>query len=226
MILVIGAMKEEITFLVSQLEEKNTLLQGGFTFYTGKLHQKELVIVESGIGKVMSGILVATAHQIFPKVKQVINIGVAGGTKDLHIGDIVIGDNCFYGDADVTVFSYQYGQIPRFPFLFAGDRVLKEKAATLGGKLGDICTMDRFVHDETFVNELIKKHFSNQNIQCFDMESAAFAQSCHFYGLPFLSIRAISDVIGNEEQRKLYEDSLDVACKKSNDFLMQLLEIL
>jgi adenosylhomocysteine nucleosidase len=224
-ILIIGAMQEEITFLLSKLKQVTVKEVNNFTFYLGQLHQKEVVIVKSGIGKVMSGVLMATAVNHFPDIDKVINIGVAGGYGDVQVGDVVVAQACVYGDCDVTAFShYRYGQIPNFPYLFSADSFLYNIALTLKPKTGVICTMDRFVSQADFANHLVKTYFSDLDIKCFDMESAAFAQSAHFYQLGFIAIRAISDLVCSQKQEDSYDNNLEKACLNSNLFLLQILE--
>lgn len=224
-ILIIGAMKEEITFLIEKLENLNIKEINKFTFYKGNLSNNDIILVESGIGKVMSGIIIATAVNNFENIDKIINIGVAGGYNDVSIGDIVIGKSCVYGDCDVTSFSkYRYGQIPRFPFLFEPDQMLLNEATKLNAKLGVICTMDRFVDSKEYVSNLVNKYFYDLDIKCFDMESAAFAQTAHFYGIDFISIRAISDVIGSANPLDSYDNNLELACRNSNLFLLDLLK--
>lgn len=223
--LIIGAMKEEITFLISKLDKVEIQEINNFTFYVGKLYYKEVVIVESGIGKVMSGILMATAVNHFLDIDKVINVGVAGGYGDVKVGDIVVGKACVYGDCDVTCFShYRYGQIPRFPFLFEADSYLYEQALKLNPNVGTICTMDRFVNQADYANQLVNTYFNDLDIKCFDMESAAFAQSTHFYKLGFIAIRAISDLVCSQKQEDSYENNLEKACLNSNLFLLKILE--
>lgn len=224
-ILVIGAMRVEIEFLLDKLEEVQERHINNFTFYLGKLSNKDIILVESGIGKVMSGVLLATAYNNFEKIDYVINIGVAGGYNKVNIGDIVVGESFIYGDADATSFpKYRFGQIPGFPFPFKADVNLLEKAKALNPHVGTICTMDRFVSDDGFVKPLIEKHFNDFNILCFDMETTAFAQATFFYNLPFIAIRAISDIVGSKEIEKSYSHNLDLACVNSNTFLLKLLQ--
>lgn len=224
-ILIIGAMKEEITFLVAKIDNLVIKEINKFTFYTGKIYDKEVIIVESGIGKVMSGILLATAYQQFVKIDKVINVGVAGGYGDVAIGEVVVGKGCIYGDCEVTSFGkYRYGQIPRFPFMFNADSYLYEKAMELKVQTGVICTMDRFVDNADYANNLVNTYFADINIKCFDMESAAFAQTAHFYNLDFIAIRAISDLVCSKKIEDSYSQNLELACLNSNLFIMKLLE--
>ena len=56
-----------------------------------------------------------------------------------------------------------------------------------------------------------------------DMETAAIAQVCHMYRVPFLSLRIISDTpgIGNHQQQ--YESFWDEAPRKSLEVVEKLL---
>jgi adenosylhomocysteine nucleosidase len=225
-IVIIGAMKEEINFLIGKLNNVKVEKINNFEFYQGDLFNKNIILVESGIGKVMSGILMATVYNNFKNIDKVINIGVAGGIGNIKIGDIVVGETYVYGDAEVTSFgTYRYGQMPRCPFLFSGDELLLKYSRELDANFATICTMDRFVDDYPRAQALIEEHFSDLNILCFDMESAAFAQSCYFYKLDFLAIRAISDVVGSSNPLDTYDNNLELACLNSNLFLLKLLEI-
>ena len=58
---------------------------------------------------------------------------------------------------------------------------------------GLICTGDRFVEDAAEL-AAIKRHFPQG--MAVDMESAAIAQTCFVYGVPFLSFRIVSDTPG------------------------------
>ena len=90
MIGIIGAMEEEVSQLIEAMEEKEKVTCAGMDFYCGKLKDKEVVIVQSGIGKVNMALCTQILADRFD-VKAVINTGVAGGLyKDIEIGDIVI----------------------------------------------------------------------------------------------------------------------------------------
>ncbi len=224
-ILVIGAMRVEIEFILEKLDNLLERKINNYTFYLGKLFNKDIILVESGIGKVMSGVLLATAYNSFENIDYVINIGVAGGYNNVNIGDIVVGDKYIFGDADATAFpKYRFGQIPGFPFPFKASEFLLEKALKFDSHKGTICTMDRFVSNDEFIKPFIENYFTDFDILCFDMETTAFAQAAHFYNLEFLAIRAISDIVGSKEVEKSYDHNLDLACLNSNTFLLNLLQ--
>jgi adenosylhomocysteine nucleosidase len=58
-----------------------------------------------------------------------------------------------------------------------------------------------------------------------DMESAAIAQTCYLYDIPFLSVRQISDVPG-ENQAEQYVTFWDNAPKNSINTVREILEII
>ena len=109
MIGIIGAMEEEVSQLIEAMEEKEKVTCAGMDFYCGKLKDKEVVIVQSGIGKVNMALCTQILADRFD-VKAVINTGVAGGLyKDIEIGDIVISKDAVQHDVDATVFGYKVG---------------------------------------------------------------------------------------------------------------------
>lgn len=88
---------------------------GGAKFYVGEIAGKEVVLLESGIGKVNAALgTTLMADRFKPEV--IINTGSAGGMAEgLAVGDVIISDRLAYGDVDVTEFGYTYGQVPRMP---------------------------------------------------------------------------------------------------------------
>jgi len=121
---IIAAMPEELKILVENLENAEKHLRLGHVYHTGSIGRHEVVLVESGIGKVMSAMSVAVLVNDF-KVTAVINTGSAGAVAEgLAIGDIVVADRLVYHDVDVTAFGYEYGQMARQPLYFEASRYL------------------------------------------------------------------------------------------------------
>ena len=56
---IIAAMEQELVLLVEQLENKVEETVLGNTYYTGRLGKHDVVLVQSGVGKVMSAMSVA-----------------------------------------------------------------------------------------------------------------------------------------------------------------------
>ncbi len=110
---IIGAMHEEIVELKGLMSNIEEIEIASMTYYKGILENKEVVLVESGIGKVNSAVCTTILIQQF-KVEKIIFTGVAGGVaEDIEIGDIVVSTDLVQHDFDVTAFGANYGDIPR-----------------------------------------------------------------------------------------------------------------
>ena len=99
---IIGAMDVEVNGLVSRLENKNSEIVSGITFYSGELLGKRVVIAKCGIGKVFAATC-AESMIIKYSPRLIINSGVGGAlAKDLSTGDIVIADKLCQYDMDTS----------------------------------------------------------------------------------------------------------------------------
>ena len=71
-------------------------------FFIGKIHNKDCVIVRSGVGKVNAARTTQIMIDNF-KIDYVINIGSAGGINpEIKIGDIVVAERLVQYDFDLT----------------------------------------------------------------------------------------------------------------------------
>ena len=198
MIGIIGAMEEEVSQLIEAMEEKEKVTCAGMDFYCGKLKDKEVVIVQSGIGKVNMALCTQILADRFD-VKAVINTGVAGGLyKDIEIGDIVISKDAVQHDVDATVFGYKVGEIPRMDTsYFESDKDLIELAKKTCDEVNpDIHSyVGRVVSGDQFISDNKKKHYLINEFDgyCAEMEGASMAQVATLNKIPFVIIRAISD---------------------------------
>ncbi|QCU91011.1 5'-methylthioadenosine/S-adenosylhomocysteine nucleosidase [Thiomicrorhabdus sediminis] len=225
-IAIIGAMDEEVTLLRSKLENMQTELHAGFEYYSGTLHDHQVVLLRSGIGKVNAAISTTLLLQVF-QPDYVINTGSAGGFHtDLEIGDIVISSSVCHHDVDVTPFGYDLGQIPGLPTCFLPDSKLVEAAQQSIEALqevahmhGLIATGDRFMHDPDDVN---KTRDSFPEMIACEMEAAAVAQVCHTFDKPFVIIRSLSDIAGKENAVS-FEKYLEQAATHSAKVIMEML---
>ena len=198
----------------------------GNSYHTGKVGSVELVLVESGIGKVMSAMSVAILADHF-QVDAVINTGSAGAVANgIAVGDVVIADMLTYHDVDVTAFGYEYGQMAQQPLYFESDKkfiaLIQESLSKLDQTwhLGLIATGDSFVAGEDKI-KAIKEHFPQ--VLAVEMEGAAIAQAAHSLNLPFLVVRAMSDN-ANHEASVSFDEFIVEAGRRSAQSLMTLLQ--
>ncbi len=182
--------------------------------------------VLSGIGKVNAAIA-ATELIIREKADCIISSGVAGGIdKVLKVGDLVLANQVAHHDVWCGEGNLP-GQVQGLPQRFCADSTLLSIARGL--KLdrchiheGLLCTGDRFLGSWK-EGQAVKKIYPDA-LAC-DMESAAVAQVCLHYGVPFLTFRLISDVLSSEaEHQQAYEGFWKDLKANSFSFLKQLLE--
>ncbi|WP_164726923.1 5'-methylthioadenosine/adenosylhomocysteine nucleosidase [Eikenella corrodens] len=227
-IALIGAMPPEISLLQESLQNLRSEHLADFDIYCGEYAGKNVVLALSGIGKVNAALSTALVLQHRPDF--VINTGSAGGLgSGLKVGDVVIGTQTAHHDVDVTAFGYAIGHVPRMPARFESDPALcaaAEKAAAAfehaAVHRGLIVSGDQFVHSSESVAE-VRRHFPDA--QAVEMEAAAIAQSCHRFGVPFVVVRAISD-LADEEADTSFETFLKTASVHSAKMVLQLIEAL
>lgn len=208
---VINAMEVEHARLASQLEDPREQTAGIYTYVEGRLGPNTLVLTRCGIGKVNAALGAAELIRRFSP-DCIVSTGVAGGVDPaLGVTDVVVGAAVAYHDVWCGE-GNAYGQVQGLPARFEGHpgllevaRRLNDPAAGLESRVhcGLICTGDQFI---TRREELaaIKSRFPEA--LAVDMESAAIAQTCHLYGVPFISFRIISDTPGAEDHWQQYLD--------------------
>ncbi|HEM9208856.1 TPA: 5'-methylthioadenosine/adenosylhomocysteine nucleosidase [Streptococcus agalactiae] len=225
---IIAAMEEELKLLVENLEDKSQETVLSNVYYSGRYGEHELVLVQSGVGKVMSAMSVAILVESF-KVDAIINTGSAGAVATgLNVGDVVVADTLVYHDVDLTAFGYDYGQMSMQPLYFHSDKtfvstfeaVLSKEEMT--SKIGLIATGDSFIAGQEKI-DVIKGHFPQ--VLAVEMEGAAIAQAAQATGKPFVVIRAMSDTAAHDANIT-FDEFIIEAGKRSAQVLMAFLKAL
>ena len=226
---IIGAMEEEVEILKGKMDVKDTVEVAGMTFYSGKLHDKNVVLVRSGVGKVN----MASCTQILAdkfNVTALLNSGVAGTMDpELNQGDIVISTDAVQHDFDTTVFGDPLGEISRLGItFFQADKelveVAKKAAENIDGlviKEGRIASGDQFVAAGAVV-ERIKENFGN--VSAVEMEGAAMAQTAYLNEIPYVVLRAISDKADGSADLS-YEEFLPIAAKNASSMVEEFVKL-
>ncbi|HEO5078764.1 TPA: 5'-methylthioadenosine/adenosylhomocysteine nucleosidase [Streptococcus agalactiae] len=225
---IIAAMEEELKLLVENLEDKSQETVLSNVYYSGRYGEHELVLVQSGVGKVMSAMSVAILVESF-KVDAIINTGSAGAVATgLNVGDVVVADTLVYHDVDLTAFGYDYGQMSMQPLYFHSDKtfvstfeVVLSKEEMIS-KVGLIATGDSFIAGQEKI-DVIKGHFPQ--VLAVEMEGAAIAQAAQATGKPFVVVRAMSDTAAHDANIT-FDEFIIEAGKRSAQVLMAFLKAL
>ena len=224
---IIGAMAQEVNILAGQLDNAERYEHAGFVFHTGTRHGLEVIILQSGIGKLNAAVgtaILLERHQ----PDAIINTGSAGGfATDLAIGDVIISDEVRHHDVDAVVFGYELGQVPGMPAAYHADSRLRDIARGAIAALGEvnvregmIATGDAFMADPERV-ATTRAQFPT--MLAVEMEGAAIAQTCYLYDCPFVVIRALSDIPGSGDNHLSFEQFLDIAADHSSRMVDQML---
>ncbi|MCH5202319.1 MAG: 5'-methylthioadenosine/adenosylhomocysteine nucleosidase [Oscillospiraceae bacterium] len=202
---IICALKIEVDGLKTLMNEYKKNTYAGLDFISGKINNKDVVLLECGIGKVNAAIGTQIMIDRYnPDV--IINSGIAGSlSKDLKIGDIVVSKDCVQHDMDGTEMGDPRGEIwytdekridipadkATYEKLFDCCKVLKN----VNTKLGRVATGD------TFVASIERRKFiaDEFNALCCEMEGGAVGQVCYRNKVPFAVLRSISDDFNNNE---------------------------
>ena len=195
----------------------------------GRIGLNDVVLWQCGIGKVNAAIGTAQlVQEHHPDC--ILSTGLAGGIDNcLGVMDVVVGSQTVYHDVWCGM-GNEYGQIQGMPVRFDAHPMLLRCAHdiaadnTMQVKEGLICTGDQFITDRDALSR-IKSRFPD-GLAC-EMESAAIAQSCRILGIPFMSIRVISDTPGNtENHQQQWDEFLASMGERSFLFMKQYLDSL
>ncbi len=245
----ICAIPQERVDLKAALDHQETTELGGLTFDHGRLDDRDVVLAEAGIGKVNVA-MVATLLASRFSAESLVFSGVAGGLDpDLGIGDLVIGNHAVQHDCGVIenakLQSYQAGHVPFFnptdKLGYAADSDLMRRVASkldgmtlppltaeAGGAgqpakivYGTILAGDQYIHCET-TRERLHREFDAKAVA---MEGGAIAQVAERLGLPWLEIRALSDLAG-ADSRFDFAKFVDEVAERSSTVLRTILPVL
>lgn len=224
-IAIIGAMPQEVEILRNLMLEEKVSEIANCKIFEGKINNRPVAVLQSGIGKVAAAMGTALLIQLF-KPDMIINTGSAGGLDaNLNVGDVIISTEVRHHDVDVTAFGYEKGQLPANPAAFLPNAELVEVAKKQAEKLGLnavsglICSGDAFINGADKIAQ-IRADFPQ--VAAVEMEAAAIAQVCHAMNIPFVVVRAISDV-ADKESHLSFDEFLPLAAEKSSEMVLAML---
>ncbi|MBQ3155501.1 MAG: 5'-methylthioadenosine/S-adenosylhomocysteine nucleosidase [Clostridia bacterium] len=190
------------------------------TVYEGCLDGLETAMLYSGVCKVNAAIAAQVLIDGYG-CDAIINAGTAGGMdKSLDLFDTVVGTEVVYHDVADHILTGFHPWLAEA--IFPADAGLLTAARrTAEGlrhvRFGRMATGEAFITDDGRAE--IHARFHPLSV---DMESAAVAQVCHAYGVPFLAIRTMTDT---PVHRGLgtFEDNCDRAAAVTADFVRRMI---
>ena len=178
-----------------EYEEYSFLGRKGHKFtVTTQNGKAEVISMLSGIGKVNASAV--ASHLLTVGCQIILNYGLSGGISGIRREELTLASRFVEHDFDLSGIGYKLCEKPNQEYIYSSDeglnRLLCETVS--GVKLGTAVTGDSFICD----NEVSTRLNENFGAMSCDLETAAFAYVCAFGGVPFMSLRRISDDAGDE----------------------------
>lgn len=220
----ICAIPQELAYLRGCLDDVRVTDVAHASFAEGTLDGHRVVLVGTGMGKVNAALVTTLLLDRFG-CRVAVFSGVAGGLDPaLAIGDVVIADKVVQCDAGVIenerLSVYQPGFVPKInpterlgypadgPLLARVARRLdgvslpalsraeggQDRSPTIS--YATVLTGDAYLHCEVTRDRL----HNELGGAAIEMEGGAVAQTCEAFGVPWLVIRALSDLAGHDAQ--------------------------
>jgi adenosylhomocysteine nucleosidase len=219
---ILSPLDEELALLEAALERPLRQERAGVRFILGRLDGHEVVLAQSGIGKVSAAQVSSLLLDRFECRAMVVS-GVAGGLDiRLGIGDIVVADRLAQQDYGALtrrgLVNYRAGSMPmgerrhdpyyslsselsmRLREALKGLRLPPLSAAATGGsarrpkiRFGTILSGDQFINAAP-ARLALRRRFPGA--LAVEMEGAAVAQVAERHGVPCVVVRALSDLAG------------------------------
>ncbi|MBN1647795.1 MAG: 5'-methylthioadenosine/adenosylhomocysteine nucleosidase [Spirochaetales bacterium] len=227
MILLLGAMNEEISVYLDYAYDIKKTDWNGFAEYAAKIGNNDVLISKTGVGKSMSALFTQHLVEVY-RPDFILFTGLAGALNTcLEIGDILIAEDCIQYDLDASELGFRIGQIPFTDFrLFQSDKKLFDIARDSrpdGFNLhtGRILTGDKFVSVKN--RGLHTTLFAELKGDAVEMEGASVALVSAVNNIPFLLIRAISDKADGNAPKK-FNDFLALASRHMLDIIVRIIK--
>lgn len=227
-ILVIGALKGEINYLIEMLEGCELEHKGIYKFYNGFINDYPVIIAKSEVGLVNASSCLTLAIEKYNPIC-IINTGTAGGIiENRHKKDIIIAEECFnilssktpYRELgkgsnscewDLMTFTDGENDEKR---IYKSDERLTNIALSVKNKYengnvytGIVGSADIWNREKDKLKYLAEKH----QVSCEDMELIAIYTIAKNYNIPAVGIKIMSD---NELLGEEYEPAVGKYCQE------------
>lgn len=196
-ILVVGAMGKEIEALINDLNDLKQCYTN-IDLYSGKLDNKEIFVLKSGIGKINAAYSLTKALMILEnldkKIDFIINIGLVGATKSFKIGNVYMAEKNTLSDFDLSIFNEYYE-------VFNINEKYKHVANLLNIETAFVYTQDKFV--STLLENINFEYLT-------DMELSSLWDISKKEKIEIISLKYVSDHILKDDQLDTYKKNKNI----------------
>jgi adenosylhomocysteine nucleosidase len=245
-ILILGAVPQEITVFVSAMKDAAKKELWGIPYWQGEIEGKPVVVAITGIGKVYTGMTTTLfLSELKPRLVLMSGTG-ARINQQLRTGDVIVAG---------TLYEHDYGSLTRDDMVYRpfngpangaevenkfsppsallklADQAMttyRNPEVTANGatyeikvRRGVVASADLFGMTQQRIDSL-RTHFHTDIVE---MESAPLARVCQTFGVPYLVIRAGSNV-AQEKPNDDYLRLSPIAATQAAYFCLHLLKYL
>lgn len=223
-ILILGAMEEEIKYILDNNDLENIDIINRYPLYKIEKDNKIVYVLNSGIGKV-NGAMSLTEFIMKYEVDHIINIGTCGSLqREIEIGSIINADKLAYHDVDISAAGRKIGELPNEKRFFEASqsdyakKINDEYLKDIKIQTGLIVTGDQFSSKDK--REYILDEFPEAI--GIEMESAAMVHCANAYNKDITVLRVVSD-FASDTAHEEFLDNLEPVCKVYNDLFLNVL---
>ena len=235
----ISAVSFEGEIIQRDLQKVHEEVPHGLALYKGKIHDKLIVSITSGIGKTNASRGTTFLIERFsPSI--IVNFGVGGAypSSGLKIGDIAIAEKEIYGDEGVLLKDgFHTAEVIGVPFLVKDRRKYFNEFPLAKKLLKRAIRISRITHHASHITiksgsfltlstctgtlKRAKELERTFHAICENMEGAAVVHVCTSYGIPMVEVRGISNIV---EDRDIKKWGLKLAAENCQKAVKELLK--
>lgn len=187
---------------------------------------RSTVVCVGGVGKVNAAMAAQLLIDRF-RVERIVNAGCAGALCDLPAGALVLGTECVQHDVDTTLAGDAPGFVSTvervsFPCVETLETMTLLMNMGLSLTPGSVATGDWFGRDYARAQSIREVYGA---LVC-DMEACAAAQVCLRNGVPFQTLKVVTDHLFAPAQEQEYQDNFLVAMKRLDEAMDVYLDLM
>lgn len=216
---IIGAMPSELADIRKTLAGAAVKKYAGYDFYINVCGDKLVINACSGIAKVNAAVCAQVMIDKFD-VDAIINTGVAGGMNTkVKVCDIVVSNEVLPHDLELRFLN----NYPPYNAVFKSDQRLIDCAVKVCGEFGINSHIGRVVSGEAFISSSAVKAEICEKLEplAVDMESSAIGHCAFMNGVPYISIRCISDNADDEGEMS-FDEFEKIAAKRVAEIVLEM----
>lgn len=210
MIMIIGTTEDDILYFKTQMDITSTeILANHHEVYIGQFFGQEICLTTSHYSNSMAAMISGICLEKYRPYIVIIVGSVHGFDEALHQGDLLLTERVYLGQTDFTPLgNVKYGQISGMPIFFHSEDDYLRIIESLNKRMknsniyrGSVLATNHFFVNREKVITLINHHFASvENLIALDTELGGIASACHYYDVPWLSIKSVNYVIGHDNE--------------------------